>query len=157
MFEQSLFSLSGTDTTTMTFPSTSATIARTDSAQTFTGVQTLSSQPILSSLTASQAVFTDGSKGLVSNAITGSGNVVMSASPTLTGTIAGASQTLSGTLGVTGRTTLINASTTQLSVTNRAWFGGTATSTFTSAGRLGILTASPSYPLDVTGDINIST
>jgi hypothetical protein len=32
--------LSGTDSTTMTFPSTSATIARTDSAQTFTGVQT---------------------------------------------------------------------------------------------------------------------
>lgn len=35
------------------------------------------------SLTASQAVFTDASKGLVSNAITGTGNVVMSTSPTL--------------------------------------------------------------------------
>lgn len=34
--------LSGTDTTTMTFPSTSATIARTDAAQTFTGAQTFS-------------------------------------------------------------------------------------------------------------------
>lgn len=32
--------LSGTDSTTMTFPSTSATIARTDAAQTFTGTQT---------------------------------------------------------------------------------------------------------------------
>jgi len=31
---------SGTDSTTMTFPSTSATIARTDAANTFTGVQT---------------------------------------------------------------------------------------------------------------------
>ena len=41
--------LAGTDGTTMTFPSTSATIARTDAAQTFTGVQTLSSSPILSS------------------------------------------------------------------------------------------------------------
>jgi hypothetical protein len=48
-----------------------------------TGVATLTAQPILSSLTASQAVFTDGSKGLVSNAITGTGNVVMSTSPTL--------------------------------------------------------------------------
>lgn len=38
----------------------------------------------LSNLTASQAVFTDGSKVLVSNAITGTGNVVMSTSPTLT-------------------------------------------------------------------------
>lgn len=34
--------LAGTDTTTMTFPSTSATIARTDAAQTFTGNQTFS-------------------------------------------------------------------------------------------------------------------
>lgn len=36
-------------------------------------------------LTASQAVFTDASKNLVSNTITGTGNVVMSASPNLTG------------------------------------------------------------------------
>jgi hypothetical protein len=34
--------LTGTDTTTMTFPATSATIARTDAAQTFTGNQTFS-------------------------------------------------------------------------------------------------------------------
>jgi hypothetical protein len=60
-----------------------------------TGIATLTSQPILSSLTASIAVFTDGSKGLVSNAITGTGNVVMSASPTLTGTIGAAALTLS--------------------------------------------------------------
>lgn len=32
--------LAGTDSTTMTFPSTSASIARTDAAQTFTGTQT---------------------------------------------------------------------------------------------------------------------
>jgi hypothetical protein len=34
--------LAGTDSTTMTFPATSATIARTDAAQTFTGTQTFS-------------------------------------------------------------------------------------------------------------------
>jgi len=34
--------LAGTDSTTMTFPGTSATIARTDAAQTFTGTQTFS-------------------------------------------------------------------------------------------------------------------
>lgn len=34
--------LAGTDSTTMTFPSTSATIARTDAAQSFTGTQTFS-------------------------------------------------------------------------------------------------------------------
>lgn len=34
--------LDGTDSTTMTFPTTSATVARTDAAQTFTGTQTFS-------------------------------------------------------------------------------------------------------------------
>jgi hypothetical protein len=43
--------LEGTDATTMTFPTTSATIARTDAAQTFTGVQTFSSAPVISSIT----------------------------------------------------------------------------------------------------------
>lgn len=69
-----------------------------------TGVTTFANQPVLSSLTASRAVFTDGSKGLVSNAITGTGNVVMSASPTLTGTITAASATLSGNLTLSGLT-----------------------------------------------------
>jgi len=50
-----------------------------------TGVATLTAQPILSSLAISQAVFTDASKGLVSKALTGTGNVVLSDSPTLTG------------------------------------------------------------------------
>ena len=69
-----------------------------------TGVATLTAQPILSSLTASQAVFTDASKGLVSNAITGTGNVVMSASPTLTGTVALAALTASGNVTLSGGT-----------------------------------------------------
>jgi hypothetical protein len=51
-----------------------------------------------SSLTVNQAVFTNGSDGLVSNAITGTGNVVMSASPTLTGTLTAANITANGTL-----------------------------------------------------------
>jgi len=38
--------LAGTDGTTMTFPSTTATIARTDAANTFTGVQTMTSPAI---------------------------------------------------------------------------------------------------------------
>jgi len=43
--------LAGTDGRTMTFPSTNATIARTDAAQTFTGTQTFSSDIKVSSLT----------------------------------------------------------------------------------------------------------
>jgi hypothetical protein len=38
--------LAGTDATTQTFPTTSATVARTDAAQTFTGDQTLSANLI---------------------------------------------------------------------------------------------------------------
>ena len=51
--------------------------------QTVAGIKTLSSAPVLSSLTASRAVFTDGTKTLVSNGITGTGDVVMSTSPVL--------------------------------------------------------------------------
>jgi hypothetical protein len=63
--------LAGTDGTTMTFPGTSASVARTDSAQTFTGVQTFSSSPIISALTADKLVFTDASKALVSSGSVG--------------------------------------------------------------------------------------
>lgn len=47
-------------------------------------------------LTASQAVFTDSNKALVSNAVTGSVNVMMSASPTTTGTMTATAITASG-------------------------------------------------------------
>lgn len=56
----------GTDGTTMTFPTTSATIARTDASNTFTGHQTI--------------------EGVTSTGATGSGNFVFSSSPTFTGT-----------------------------------------------------------------------
>jgi hypothetical protein len=42
--------LTGTDATTMTFPTTSATIARTDAGQTFTGVQVMTSPRILTAI-----------------------------------------------------------------------------------------------------------
>jgi hypothetical protein len=58
--------LAGTDSTTMTFPGTSASVARTDAGQTFTGTNTFSSAPVVSALTASKPVFTDSSKGLTS-------------------------------------------------------------------------------------------
>jgi hypothetical protein len=73
--------LAGTDATTMTFPTTSATIARTDAAQTFTGVQTFASAPNLSSLTASRALALDASANIVSVVNTGSGNNVLATNP----------------------------------------------------------------------------
>ena len=89
-----------------------------------TGVATLTAQPILSSLTASLPVFSDASKGLVSNTMTGTGSVMMSASPTTTGTLTAAAINASGlvamaaaatvgtTLAVSGTSTMaaINAS-----------------------------------------------
>jgi hypothetical protein len=49
--------LAGTDSTTMTFPGTSATIARTDAGQTFTGVNTFTSPSITTSLTTGSTSF----------------------------------------------------------------------------------------------------
>jgi hypothetical protein len=55
----------------------------TKGAQTFAGAKTFSAAPVLSTATASQALFTDGSKNVVSNSISGTGSVVMSNSATL--------------------------------------------------------------------------
>jgi hypothetical protein len=49
--------LAGTDATTMTFPSTSATIARTDAANTFTGIQSMTSPAITTRITTPSASF----------------------------------------------------------------------------------------------------
>jgi hypothetical protein len=109
--------------------------------------------------------------------MTGTGNVVMSASPTLTGTIGAASQTLSGTLGVTGATTLSSTlgvtgvstfaagsaaapALTTTGDTNTGIFfpaadtiafaeGGAEAMRIDSSGNVGIGTSSPSYRLDV--------
>ncbi len=80
---------SGTDAQTYTFPTTSATLARTDAANTFTGTQTFSNALNYGGVT-------------LSNAVTGTGNMVLSASPTLTGTLTAAAITASGILNVGG-------------------------------------------------------
>jgi hypothetical protein len=69
------------------------TTANVAGAVTLGGVATFSAQPIFSSLTASSAVATDASKGLVSVTNTGTGNNVLATAPTLTGAI------LNGTIG----------------------------------------------------------
>jgi hypothetical protein len=120
-----------------------------------TGVATLTAQPILSSLTASRAVFTDGSKGLVSNAITGTGNVVMSASPTLTGTIGGENATLSGTLGVTGVATFTAQPIVSSLTASRAVFSdgskGLVSNAITGTGNV-VMSASPTLTGTITAE-----
>ncbi len=68
--------LSGTDSTTMTFPSTSATIARTDAANTFTGHQTI--------------------EGVATTGATGTGNLVFASTPTIVSPVISTGLTASG-------------------------------------------------------------
>lgn len=75
---------SGTITLNIPDASSSTRGVVTTAAQIFSGVKTFSAYPILSTATASQALFTDANKSVISNPITGTGNVVMSSSPTIT-------------------------------------------------------------------------
>ena len=73
-----------------------------------TGVATFSAAPIYSSLTASSAVATDASKGLVSVTNTGTGNNVLATSPTLVTPALGTPTALVGT-NITGTANSLNA------------------------------------------------
>jgi hypothetical protein len=89
-----------------------------------TGVATLTAQPILSSLTASSAVATDASKGLVSVTNTGTGNNVLATSPTITGATL-TTAALNGTLGATTPSTV---AATTISGTTGTFSGAVGTS-----------------------------
>jgi hypothetical protein len=110
------------------------------------GVATYSAQPIFSSLTASSAVATDASKGLVSVTNTGTGNNVLGTAPTIASanlttalTLTGASGTAgqaltSGGSGVAPTWTTISAtpggSTNQVQYNSSGAFAGSANMTF---------------------------
>ena len=97
------------------------------------GVATYSAQPIFSSLTASSAVATDASKGLVSVTNTGTGNNVLATSPTLVTPALGTPSALVGT-NITGTATAFTASnvTTNANLTGDVTSVGNAT-TLTNA------------------------
>lgn len=105
--------INGTDGTTMTYPTTSASIARTDAAQTFSGVQTFSTHLVV--------------EGVTSTGATGTGNFVFATSPTLTTPVIGAATgtSLAATAGITSSGTAgigyaTGAGGTVTQITNRS-------------------------------------
>ena len=108
----------GTDSTTMTFPSTSATIARTDAANTFTGVQTMTSP----------ALTTPAITGLA----TGSGVASAATASTLVSRDANANTTVNNLLeGYTTTTTAAGITTLTVGSTYAQFFTGSTTQTVT--------------------------
>lgn len=111
--------LSGTDGTVMTFPTTTATIARTDAANTFTGVQAMTSPSITTSIVTPSTSFdvfntvattvnafgaasTALNIGNASAAAAFPGGISIAASKSITGTVA--NSTISGFLSVAATT-----------------------------------------------------
>ena len=94
-------------------------ISNAGGSASFTNV-TVSGTTTLSGLTASTALALDASKNVVSVTNTGTGNNVLSASPTLTGTLAAAAATFSGNV------TLGDATTDTVTVNGYMGVGGAA-------------------------------
>jgi hypothetical protein len=115
-----------------------------------TGITTFSAQPIFSSLTASSAVATDASKGLVSVTNTGTGNNVLATSPTLVTPALGTPTALVGT-NITGTATAFNINGTVGATT-------ATTGAFTTLSASGVTTVqagSAAAPaITTTGDTN---
>jgi hypothetical protein len=144
-------------------------------AVTLGGIATFSAQPIFSSLTASSAVATDASKGLVSVTNTGTGNNVLATSPTITTPVI-SSIVNTGTLTLpTSTDTLVGRATTD-TLTNKTLTtpvisslssasataltlqsAGTTAITVDTSQNVGVNTTSPSYKLDVQRTANNGT
>ena len=135
--------LAGTDSTTMTFPTTSATIARTDAAQTFSGVQTFSGS-IDTLFTGNNAVvYGTTSTGVLASAVTStSGQCLLSGAgagyvPYWDTCPGGSSGGGAFTINTTDGTTIQNITTTDLIL------GGTATASSKFAFIMNSTEASP--------------
>lgn len=122
--------LSGTDATTMTFPTTSASIARTDAGQTFTGVNTFTSPKVITDISDTNgnevvkitATASAVNEVTLANAATGNdpvwsptggdANVGLKLSPKGTGTVYGNQETL--VIAISDETTAITTGTAKV-------------------------------------------
>jgi hypothetical protein len=127
--------LAGTDGTTMTFPTTSATLARTDAANTFTGVQTMTS-PVLITPTLGVATATSYNKVAITAPATGSTLVIadgktftVNQTLTLTGTT-GTTMTFPATSATIARTDAANTFTGHQTIEGVTSTGATGTGQF---------------------------
>ena len=138
--------LSGTDATVMTFPTTNATIARTDAAQTFTGVQTMTSPslttPVINGIPTGTGVATAATANtLALRDATGTITANIIETTTAVGTIGAAvTLTLAGTVQTATLTSATPCTVTMPAVSNGASFvlylrqpatGTATTATFT--------------------------
>ncbi len=108
------------------------------------GVATYSAQPIFSSLTASSAVATDASKGLVSVTNTGTGNNVLATSPTIT------TPTISGDASISGLTVGKGAN----AVASNTAFGISALAANQAGGTNNTAIGNAALDANTTGDAN---
>jgi hypothetical protein len=110
--------LAGTDGTVMTFPTTSATLARTDAGNTFTGHQTI--------------------EGVTATGATGTGNMVFSITPTFTtpviGAATGTSLVLSSKIDEAKGADIASATTTDIGAATGNYVNVTGTVTITGLG-----------------------
>ena len=146
---------------TMTFPSTSATMARTDAGNTFAGTQTFSNAPVLSSLTgyayANGAGTVTASATVPAASVSGlSGTYAPLASPTFTGTVtvpSGSALATPTTLTLTNATGLpISTGVSGLGTGVATLLGGTSSGTGGPAG-----TSSPSFTTPTLGVASATT
>jgi hypothetical protein len=120
--------LAGTDATVMTFPTTNATIARTDAAQTFSGVQTMTSPVLNTPVINGTPTGTGVAVGATANTLVlrnASGTIVSSFTETTTavGTVGAAvTLTLAGTVQTATLTSATPCAVTMPAVLNGASF-----------------------------------
>ena len=120
---------------TVTGANTSVTtLSASDLITANAGLTVATGTTTLSTLTASTALALDGSKGIVSVTNTGTGNNVLSASPTLTGTIIAAAATLSGVLTSSNTTASTSNSTGSLLLSGGIGISNTTDATSSTNG-----------------------